>query len=266
MGLDTMSVGNMIAWIMDCFEHDILDGGQLGFSIRFGDGDQVCQLIENIALRRGEGANLLADGVLKAVRTLGESTRPYLRASRGIGLPAHMPRKKPGVGFGYFHGPNPADHMKLEHDWIASDPDMLNNFGLTISSEPEALDENKIEIARVTQIYCSLADVLSVCMFVFGPGNLFTFDEISDLVNATTGLNLTFSDLMQLGERSVQLQRELYVATGGEDEEFPEFLETEIPAGPSKGQRITRSDFEKARAHYYDIWDWQGTGTQPTPE
>jgi aldehyde:ferredoxin oxidoreductase len=116
------------------------------------------------------------------------------------------------------------------------------------------------------QIYYSLADVLSLCMFVFGPGNLFSFDEITDLVNATTGLNLTFSDLMQLGERSVQLQRELYVATGGEDEEFPEFLETEIPAGPSQGQRITRSDFEKARAHYYDLWNWHKSGTQPAPE
>jgi aldehyde:ferredoxin oxidoreductase len=256
----------MIAWLMDCFEHNVVDERQLGFSIRFGDAEQVCQLIENIALRRGVGANLLADGVLKAVRILGETTRPYLRASRGIGLPAHMPRKKPGVGFGYFHGPNPADHMKLEHDWLASDPDMLKDFGLEISSEPEALDENKVEIARATQIYYSLADVLSLCMFVFGPGNLFTFDEITDLVNAATGLNLTFSDLMQLGERSVQLQRELYVATGGEDEKFPEFLETEIPAGPSQGQRITRSDFEKARAHYYDLWNWDSGRAQPAPE
>ncbi|MFC1705551.1 aldehyde ferredoxin oxidoreductase C-terminal domain-containing protein, partial [Planctomycetota bacterium] len=256
LGLDTMSMGNIAAWLMDCFENGVLTEQELGFSIRFGDGDKVCQLIEDVAFRRGKLGNLLADGVLKAQEVLGEECRPYLRASRGIGLPAHMPRKKPGIGFGYLHGPNLADHMKLEHDWLAGDPDMLEAFGLQISSEPTALDESKVEIARITQIYYSAVDSLSLCMFVFGPGNLFSFGEITDMVNAATGLDLTFADLMEAGERSVQLQRKLYLATGGRDEEFLGYLETEIPAGPSKGQRIKKADFDKAREHYYSLWGW----------
>jgi len=256
MGLDTISMGAALSWLMDCARHGVAVEGDLELWLRFGDGESVCRLIEDVAHRRGGLGQLLADGLLKAVETLGAATRPYLRAARGVGLPAHMPRKKPGVGFGYLHGPNPGDHMKLEHDWIASDPDMLKAFGLDVRSEPGALDKGKVEVARKTQIYYSMVDVLSECMFVFGPGNLFTFEEIAGLVEAATGFGLTFADLMRLGERSVQLQRKLYVATGGKDEVFLEYLAKAIPAGPSKGARITESDFAAARAHYYALWGW----------
>ena len=256
LGLDTMSTGNIIAWLMDCFEHNVLDEEKLGFSIQFGDGKKACELIENMALRKNKLGNLLADGVLKASQELGDKTKPYLRASRGIGLPAHMPRKKPAVGFGYLHGPNPADHMKLEHDWIANDPESLKSFGLTISSEPNSLDKNKVEIARVTQIYYSMIDALSLCMFVFGPGNIYTFNEITEMVNAASGCDFTFKDLMRIGERSIQLQRKIYSNLGGRDEIFLPYLELEIPTGPSKGSRISRSDFNEARKHYYSLWNW----------
>jgi aldehyde:ferredoxin oxidoreductase len=254
LGLDTMSVGNIIAWLMDCFEHNALNEDKLGFSIKFGDGKKACELIEDIALRKNKIGNLLADGVYKALTEFGEQTKPYLKASRGIGLPAHMPRKKPGVGFGYLHGPNPSDHIKLEHDWIASDADSLKAFGLKISSTPNALDKNKVEIGRVTQIYYSMIDALSLCMFVFGPGNIYTNDEIVEMVNAASGFDFSFNDLMRIGEQSTQLQRELYYGLGGKDEEFLPYLEQELPNGPSKGNKISESDFIEAREHYNSIW------------
>ena len=254
LGLDTISTGNIIAWLMDCFENNIIDENKIGFSIHFGDGKKTCELIENIALRKTTIGDLLTDGVLKAEQEFGPAAKPFLRASRGMGLPAHMPRKKPGLGFGYLHGPNPADHMKLEHDWLASDQDSLDNLGLTIRSEPNALDENKVEIASVTQHYYSLVDTLSLCMFVFGPGNIYTYDEMAQMVNAATGFNFTFDELMALGKESIMLQRKLYYGLGGKDEEFLPYLEVPIPNGPAKGNKINRADFEKARAHYNELW------------
>ena len=87
-----------------------------------------------------------------------------------------------------------------------------------------------------------------------------SFDEIRDIVNAATGLNYSFDDLMALGEKSVQLQRKLYLATGGQDEVFLDYLANEIPHGPSKGQRIDKADFETAREHYLRLWGWQDQG------
>ncbi len=260
LGLDTISTGGMIAWLMDCFKNGALDAESMGYSINFGDGKKVIELIENIALRKDDLGNLLADGINRAVEKLGPKTKPYLRFVKGIGIPAHMPRKKPGIGFAYLHGPNLTDHMKLEHDWIASDPGSLKKFNLTVQSAPDALDEAKIDIIKITQFYFAAMDTLSLCLFVFGPGNIYTFEEIIGMLNAATGFEFTFEDLMEIGERTIQLQRKLYLRLGGSDEKFLSFMEKEIPMGPSKGAKISKADFDSARSHYYHVMGWDENG------
>ena len=260
LGLDTISTGNIIAWLMDCFENKALDAESMGYSINFGDGEKIIKLIENIALRKDDLGNLLADGINRAVDKLGSKTKPYLRFVKGIGIPAHMPRKKPGIGFAYLHGPNPNDHMKLEHDWIASDPASLKKFNLNVKSAPDALDEAKLDIMKTTQAYFAAMDTLSLCLFVFGPGNVYTFEEIIGMLNAATGFELTFEDLMKIGERAIQLQRKLFLRLGGKDEDFLPFMEKEIPKGPSKGAKINKADFENARSHYYKVMGWDKNG------
>jgi aldehyde:ferredoxin oxidoreductase len=260
LGLDTISTGNIIAWLMDCFENNILTDKDLGFSIHFGDGQKAIDLIHDMACRKTKLGNLLADGIDQATDHLGQDTKPYLRSVKGLGMPAHIPHKKPGVGFGYFHGPNPTDHMKLEHDWIASDPDSLRAFNLNIKSSPDALDEEKVEVARITQIYYAAMDALSLCLFIFSPGNVYSFDEIAEMVSASTGFTYSFNDLMEIGEWWVQLQRKLYLDQGGEDAAFRLFLSKEIPRGPSKGAHIKKEDFETARRHYYSIMGWDENG------
>ena len=263
LGLDTISTGALISYLMDGFENGDLDEKQLGLSIRFGEGDKVHELIRMMAHREGKLGNLLADGIDACHAVLGAKTGRHSRFAGGIGLPAHMPRAKPGIGFGYLHGPNPGDHMKAEHDWIASSPDDLKAFSLDVTSQPFALDRAKVEIYRATQIYCSALDCLSVCMFIFGPGNMLAYEDIVKMVNAATGFDYTFDALMRIGERAIQLQRKLYLAFGGRDDDMPAFMEQEIPVGPTKGNRLSREDFVRAREHYYKIWGWDAEGTPP---
>jgi len=260
MGLDTISTGNMIAWLMNCFESGVLDQETEGFSIRFGDGQKVIELIKNIAFRKNDLGNLLADGIGQAMDKFGPQTKPYSRFVNGVGLPAHMPRKKPGIGFAYLHGPNPADHMKQEHDWIAAHAGSLKKFNLEVTSAPGALDEAKIDVVKATQTYYAAMDSLSLCMFIFGPGNIYTFDEITDIVNAATGFQLSFEELMEIGERTILLQRKLYLKLGGKDSEFLTFMAHEIPDGPSKGAKINKIDFEHARKYYYKVMGWDEDG------
>jgi aldehyde:ferredoxin oxidoreductase len=260
LGLDTISTGNMIAWMMNCFENNVIDEDTLGYSIDFGDGEKVIALIKNIAFRENDLGNLLADGIAKAEARFGAQTEPYSRFVNGVGMPAHMPRKKPGIGFAYLHGPNPNDHMKQEHDWIASDPGSLKPFNLTVLSAPDALDAAKIDVTKATQTYYAAMDSLSLCMFIFGPGNIYVFDEIISMVNAATGFDLGFGELMEIGERTIQLQRKLYLHLGGKDSELLPFMEQEIPEGPSKGARINKGDFDRARKYYYDVMGWDEKG------
>ena len=256
LGLDTISTGALVSYLMAGFESGDLDAGALGFEIRFGQAEKVIALIRMMARREGRIGNLLADGIAACRDALGPSADRHLRFANGMGLPAHLPRVKPGIGFGYLHGPNPGDHMKAEHDWIASSPGDLKMFGLSATSAPADLDRAKVEAYRATQIYCAAMDTLSLCLFIFGPGNILAFEDITALVNAATGFDYTFADLMRIGEASVQLQRRLFVACGGRDADFPPYLTTPVPDGPSQGRRIDPADFACARAHYYTLWGW----------
>ena len=146
--------------------------------------------------------------------------------------------------------------MKAEHDWIASSPDDLKAFNITATSDAFALDRVKVEVYRATQIYYAAMDSLSLCMFIFGPGNILSYDAIVKMVNAATGFDYTFEDLMQIGEQAIQLQRKLYCDFGGTDEDLLPYIETPIPKGPSGGNRISREDFAAARDYYYKRWGW----------
>lgn len=262
LGMDTISTGALIAFLMDGFKNGDLDENDLGFAIRFGEGDKVCDLIRMMARREGKIGNLLADGIEACRRVLGPEIDPHLRFAKGIGLPAHLPRVKPGIGFGYLHGPNPGDHMKAEHDWIASSPDDLKAFNITETSDAFALDRVKVDVYRATQIYYAAMDSLSLCIFIFGPGNILSYDAIVKMVNAATGFDYTFEDLMQIGEQAIQLQRKIYCDFGGTDEELLPYMETPIPDGPTRGNKISREDFTDARKHYYTLWGWDA-GDRP---
>jgi aldehyde:ferredoxin oxidoreductase len=256
LGMDTISTGTLISYVMDGFESGDLDADALGFAIRFGQADKVLDLIRMMATREGWLGNLLADGIAACRRELGPGADRHLRFAAGMGLPAHLPRVKPGIGFGYLHGPNPGDHMKAEHDWIAASPDDLKPLGVAVTSEPDALDPAKVDVYRATQIYFAAMDTLSLCLFIFGPGNILAFDKIVALVNAATGFDYTTDELMAVGARAVQLQRALFVACGGRDPDLLPYLEAPLPEGPSQGRRIDARDFAAVRSHYYQLWGW----------
>ena len=154
--------------------------------------------------------------------------------------------------------------MKAEHDWIASSPDDLKAFNITRTSEAFALDRVKVDVYRATQIYYAAMDSLSLCMFIFGPGNIYACEDIVKMVNAATGFDYTFKSLMDIGEQAVQLQRRLYLSFGGSDDDLPEFTQKAIPDGPTSGNKLSEEDFTIARDHYYHIWGWDAEGRPPT--
>jgi aldehyde:ferredoxin oxidoreductase len=79
-GIDTISTGGTIAFLMDCVERGWIDGrvGSSGRSLRFGDGGAVLDAIDSLMDRAGLGL-LLALGSRRAAERIGGS-----RARRGV--------------------------------------------------------------------------------------------------------------------------------------------------------------------------------------
>lgn len=99
-GLDTISTGVCIAFIMECVERGILSEGDCdGLNIRFGNEGSVLKLIEMIAFRKKIG-NILAEGVRKAADIIGKNSSEFAMDVKGQEIPLHDPRGKFAYGLG----------------------------------------------------------------------------------------------------------------------------------------------------------------------
>ena len=73
LGMDTISAGVTIAWAMECFDRGLITSEDTGgMDLRFGAGDALLSLLEQIGHRKGIGG-LLADGTRQASGKLGNA-------------------------------------------------------------------------------------------------------------------------------------------------------------------------------------------------
>jgi aldehyde:ferredoxin oxidoreductase len=77
-GMDCNSVGNIIAFAMDLYEHGLITSAQTGgVELRFGNVDALMDLINKIGKRDGWLGNVLAEGVAKAAEAIGGEAVKY---------------------------------------------------------------------------------------------------------------------------------------------------------------------------------------------
>jgi len=93
LGLDTISLGNALGFVMEAGED-----GFIKTDLAFGRSDNISQAIEDIALRRGLGDDM-AEGVAHLAQKYGGED--YAMHSKGLELAAYEPRTAVGQGLGY---------------------------------------------------------------------------------------------------------------------------------------------------------------------
>src|SRR5204863_5617692 len=217
-GMDTSSAGATIAWAMEAKAKGLLDDQGLGLA--FGDGPSVLRAIEAIALRRGVG-DLLAEGSLRAARTLGPDAVDLTVTVKGQELPAHMPQHKRSLGLIYAVNAFGADHQSSEHDsMLKAKPESLQKKRLGQLGDFGALDlrdlsDDKVKVAWTTQKFYSALDTLGLCQFVWGPSwQLYGPPETVELVQAGTGWNTTPDQPLTIVERKISLMRAINAREG----------------------------------------------------
>ena len=93
LGLDTMSTGVTLSYAMEAAERGLWDNG-----LRFGETDGLATLFEDIAYRRGLGAELAEGSRRLAERHGGVG---FAMNVKGLELAAYEPRGAVGQGLGY---------------------------------------------------------------------------------------------------------------------------------------------------------------------
>jgi aldehyde:ferredoxin oxidoreductase len=258
---------------MECFEHGLIGPGDTdGLELRFGNAAAVLEMVVRIADRSGFG-ELLAQGSRRAAEAIGGDAPSFAMHVKGQELPMHEPRGKVGVGLGYATNEAGADHLVGFHDPLFVNPESVafrSVADLGISEPTGALDlgEKKVRIWYTSERWNSAEKVLGLCFFGPAPRSLIQVADVVTAVRAATGWDVTTDELLEVGERAVNMARVFNVREGftRADDRLPDRLFTPLENGALEGTAIARDDFEQALTNLYVLKGWDPVTAAPTEE
>jgi len=269
-GVDTISTGVIIAWLMECTERGIITKKDIdGIEAAWGNADAAFALIEKIAKRDGVG-NLLAEGLKKTAEKVGRGSMRYAMQIKGLEVPMHEPRAKKGLGLSYATSIRGACHMQSFHDTDFEGGNAAPEIGITKALNRHDTSRDKVEAVKRSQDWVAVTNSLLLCTAPAWVGFNYTRPAfLTEALNMITGWNLKVEDLMTLGERVNNLCRCFDAREGisrKDDYLPPRFTEEPLPDGPSKGQRIPKEELESMLDNYYELRGWDKKTGNPTKQ
>lgn len=266
--IDTISAGASIAFAIDCFEHGILTLKDTdGLELKFGNSEVLLPLIEKIASREGFG-DFLAEGVKRMAERLGPEAKKLAVHCKGLEFPAHDPRVKKSLALAYSLTPIGADHMASIHDGMITPatPALVANrlkpLGISERLELDDLGPKKVKFFYQSQLIFSLINSLDVCVYVMAPARALSYNELVSAVNAITGWDTSLWELVQVGDRRVQMMRAFNMAAGlsKADDLLPPRMYEPLASGATKGKVVDEAAYHKALAMFYELAGWDEDG------
>jgi aldehyde:ferredoxin oxidoreductase len=169
-------------------------------------------------------------------------------------LAAYDPRGVQGHGLEYAVGNRGADHVRA---YLIS-PEVL---GVPEKLDPQDID-SKPQWVIIFQNLTGVIDSSGLCLFTsFSLGA----PEYNAMINAATGFNMSVDEMMQVGSRIWNMERQFNLDAGMDPKEdtLPKrFFEEPAKEGPNKGQ-IHR--LPEMLPKFYELRGWTADG-RPTPE
>jgi aldehyde:ferredoxin oxidoreductase len=250
-GLDTMGVGDTIAFLMECYEKGLIDRTMTnGLDLRFGNQEAWMGAIN--AAGRGEGnlGRLVANGVMAAANEIQQGTMDFAPQVKGMEIPAYDPRSGQGTALSYARCERGADHLK---PWV------FNKEYLTSAERTDPFDTaDKPSLVKRENEGSAIMDCLCVCRFA---GNELSLEgDFLLLANASTGFNYSWREFWEIGERSVNLARAFgsREGFGRERDALPKRFTTKpLTQGLAKGN-VAKLDEMLPR--YYELCGWDANG------
>ena len=263
--VDVISCGVTIAFAMECFGKGLItekDTG--GLKLEFGNAEAMVKATEMICQREGFG-DVLAEGCLRAAQKIGKGAEQYAMHVKGVEIPMHNPYFKPIVGLGYALCPTGADHKRnlpFVHNLTHPGPalDMYTPLGILDPLSREGFSSP----ARIRQyIYAiyelTALDCVGICYFC---GDGYHPNHIAEIVKGATGWETSVWEVMKVGERAMNMMQVFNIREGftREDDCIPERFHQPLAAGPLKGFKLDKEEFEKAKDTYYSMMGWDERG------
>ncbi|MDD5189567.1 MAG: aldehyde ferredoxin oxidoreductase family protein [Dehalococcoidales bacterium] len=253
LGMDTIGVGNVIGWAIECCERGILSDSDVdGMDLKFGNVPVIAALITKIAYRRGIG-DLLAKGVKQAAREVGKGSEEFAMHVKGLEYPAYRPGPaSPGFGLAYAVSERGACHRRA---WPTIEEQMLEpNSGKGRAALVKRLYDQRVPW------HCALTCDFPV---LFRGAQI---PEAAQTLTAVTGWDLTTTDMQDLCDRVATLLKVFNLREGAtevDDTLAPRSFQPD-ETGMNRGKALTREMLLEMRQEYYTLRGWDKAGV-PTP-
>lgn len=253
-GLDTISAGDTIAFLMEASEKGLIDE-----DIEWGDPKAIIDLIDKIANREGIG-ELVAEGIEEFAEEIGAD---FAVTSKGQEIPMHEPRGKKGLGLSYATSPRGGTHNEGFHDTAAEE---IPELGLEDIDDRFTL-RGKAKAVKVFEDIRSFVNSSILCIFVVSQsGKNYNLPLIREIMEAVTDLKIDAEEMQRIGERNYNLLK-IHSAREGfsrGDDGLPKRLKESLPKGESAGEPILEEELQKTIDDYYRERGWKNEG--PTSE
>lgn len=255
LGIDTISGGSVVAFILECLEKGLLSPDEVGRDVGWGDADGVAWLLERIAHREGIG-ELVAGGVKAAAAKIGGDSHKFAMHIKGLEISGYESRYAPAMMLAYMTADIGAHHNRA--------------WAITYDA---AVGQDKIEgkAAKVIELQHvrPLFDALGLCRLQWVEIG-FELQHYAEMFPIVTGLTYSWDELLRISERIWNLTRCFNFreqAGFGRSWDLPpaRWTEEPLPSGAGKGRYMKPEDAEKMLDEYYTLRGWDREG-RPSDE
>ena len=264
--MDTISLGVVIAWAMECYEKGVINKADTyGLDLTWGNAEAMVEMVRKIGTRADGLGYLLGEGTKVASERLGKGSGDWAVQMKGQEIAAHNWRAQYISALNYCTGvaagPN-HERGNSQHIWVGHV--LLPEWGIDNVSNEERWSWDKAADRNAKfHDYCNVINSSCHCKFMVFRG--YTLTDLCKTINAATGIGWDLDDMRRCGDRITQLQKLLNIRYGWKKEDdfnYPKRFMEPVDEGPAAGK--IPIGLEGAILDYYKErgWDENGIPTQ----
>jgi aldehyde:ferredoxin oxidoreductase len=283
LGMDVVQVSNWLNTLRHWWQDGLIDEKDTdGLIFTWGDYEHTIEALNRIAYRKGDFGNKLADNIISFAQHIAEKKGipvekllRYIIQIKGMSQSSGDNRLM-GVGAALSHGTSTrgSDHLRGVNTDIWLDQEKPEDiYGIPREVSERFLElglsdmtqyEGKEEYVAFMEDYCAVADSLGICKrHTAWEGMAVGIEEMTEYLNAVTGLNYTWKDLRRCGTRIYTVERAMQSRYGlGRKDDYPPIrcFEEPVPSGPLKGAVLDKEKYEALLTAYYEHRNWTQEG------
>ncbi len=247
LGIDTISMGNSLGFIMEASEKGLIEE-----KIEWGDYKAARQLVIDTAYRRGLGS-FLAEGVMRMSKWLGPVAEGFAMHVKGLEISAYNCHAAPGMALAFATSPIGAHHKDA---WL---------IGLEVKMDRFAYNEVKVDkLIYLQRIRGGMFESLTTCRLPWVELGL-NLDYYPKMLTAATGVTYTMDDIIKVADRIYALIRAFWIREmdgWSRTMDYPplRWFKDPLTKGPYTGAKLDLDKYDKMLDLYYQKRGWDHRG------